>query len=114
MGLSKMGDVSLKLDGVYLKTRCMLKFDGSLQKDVSLNFDRSIPKGYTSLKLDGSIQKRCIPSLKVNGSNAKRKNPSCIGAQRKRAPKLYVHILVIGVLLQIIVLQYLCHFNTCP
>jgi hypothetical protein len=57
----------------------MLKFDGSLQKDVSLKFDRSIPKGYyISLKLDGSTQKRCMHPLKVDdGSNAKRKNPSC-------------------------------------
>jgi len=76
---------------------------GPLQKDVSLKFDRSMPKGYISLKLDdGSTQKRCIPSLKFDGSNAKRKNPSCTGAQRKRAPTLYVHILVIGVLLQIV------------
>jgi hypothetical protein len=62
---------------------------GLCKKDVSLKFDRSMPKGYISLKLDdGSTQKRCIPSLKVDGSNAKRKNPSCTGAQRKRAPNI--------------------------
>jgi hypothetical protein len=55
-------------------------------------------------------------SLKVDVSTAKRKNPSCTRAQRKRAPTLYVHILVIGVLTyyKIVVLQYLGHFNTCP
>ncbi len=38
-------------------------------------------------------------SLKVDVSTAKRKNPSCTRAQTKRAPTLYVHTLVIGVLL---------------
>jgi hypothetical protein len=40
--------------------------------------------------------------------------PVALELKGREPQTLYVHILVIGVLLQIIVLQYLGHFNTCP